>query len=75
MRGVQATACAPLQDVSEVSFVARELFPTNHLQVHSEDGPPLSVDIELRFAFYISSFYEVSVLCRSRHGLSRDSSL
>jgi hypothetical protein len=70
MRGFQAAESAPLQDMPEVSFVARELFPTHDLQVHSEDGPPLSLDIELHFTLYISSFYEVSVLCRSRHGLS-----
>ncbi|KKA17003.1 hypothetical protein T310_9371 [Rasamsonia emersonii CBS 393.64] len=49
MRGLQAAKGSPLQNMPEM---------------HSQDGPPLSMDEELRLAFHISSLRPLSVLCR-----------
>lgn len=43
-------------------------------QMHSQDGPPLSLDIELRVPFHFSAFHPVPILRRGWNELSRVSS-
>lgn len=42
------------------------------IQVHPKDGPPLSLDEQLRLALYLSPLRTVPVLHRTWHGLPRD---